>query len=278
MEILEYAFIRNGLLAGVLAAVACGIIGSLVVSKRIVSLCGGIAHASFGGVGLGYLLRFDPALGALLFGALSACGIGFITKKTKHPEDTSVAIIWAVGMSLGILFIALSKGYAPDLFTYLFGNILAVSRSDIVSIALLDSGVLLAVTLFYREIVAVCFDEEFAKLRGMRVFPLYMMVLLLVSLTIVVLIKVVGIILVIALLSLPAATTARFTRTLKGMMIASVFLTMALIVFGLVASYLLDLPSGATIILLSAAVFVAAEIAKRSIHAGRSASDASGDG
>ncbi len=278
MEILEYTFIRNGLLAGVLASVACGIIGSLVVSKRIVSLCGGIAHASFGGVGLGYLLRFDPSLGALLFGALSSCGIGFITKKTKHPEDTSVAIIWAVGMSLGILFIALSRGYAPDLFTYLFGNILAVSRADLVSIVLLDLGVLSVVALFYREIVAVCFDEEFAKLRGMKVFPLYMMMLLLVSLTIVVLIKVVGIILVIALLSLPAATTAKFTRTLKGMMVASASLSMALIILGLVVSYLLDLPSGATIILLSAVVFVSAEIARRSIRARRTAPRPSGDG
>jgi zinc transport system permease protein len=272
MEMLEYAFMRNGLLAGVLASIACGIIGSIVVSKRIVSLCGGVAHASFGGVGLGYLLRLDPTIGALLFAVLASLGIGTITKKTRHPEDTSIAIMWAVGMSLGILFLALSKGYAPDLFTYLFGNVLAVSHGDLVSIALLDCLVCLVIVLLYKEIVAICFDEEFARLRGIRVFPIYMMLLVLVSLTIVVLMKVVGIILVIALLSLPAATSAKFTKTLKGMMVISALLSTVLIIAGLTVSYLLDLPSGATIILFAALVFVAAEILKRYIRIRRSVS------
>lgn len=268
MEILEYGFIRNALLAGILSSIACGIIGSIVVSKRIVSICGGIAHASFGGVGLGYLLKVNPSWGALLFGVLTSLGIGGLSKKTKHAEDTSIAIFWAVGMSLGIIFIGLSKGYAPDLFTYLFGNILAVSRGDLLSILILDIIIAAGIFFFYKEILALCFDEEFTRVRGIGVFPLYLFTLLLVSLTVVVVMKVVGIILVIALLSLPAATSSKFTHTLKGMMVGSVILSMLFIVSGLVISYFSDLPSGATIILVSTGVFLIAEVLRRSVKRG----------
>ena len=263
MGILKYEFVRNALLAGALASISCGIIGSLVVSKRIVSICGGIAHASFGGVGLGYLLRMNPTWGALLFGVLTSLGIGTITKKSKHPEDTSIAILWAVGMSLGIIFIGLSRGYAPDLFTYLFGNILAVSRSDLISLLILDIVIGVGIFLLYNEIVALCFDEEFVQVRGVPVFRLYLLLLVLVSLTVVVLMKVVGIILVIALLSLPAATSSKFAHTLRGMMIGAVILSMLFIGGGLIVSYVLDLPSGATIILFSVAAFLISGIVRK---------------
>jgi len=268
IEILRYEFVRNALFAGMLSSIACGIIGSIVVSKRIVSICGGIAHASFGGVGLGYLLRINPSWGALLFGVLASLGIGGISKKTKHPEDTSIAILWAVGMSLGIFFVGLSKGYAPDLFTYLFGNILAVSRGDLFSIILLDVMIGAGVFLFYKEILALCFDEEFTRVRGIGVFSLYLFMLVLVSLTVVVIMKIVGIVLVIALLSVPAAISSKFTHTLKAMMAGSIILSMSFIVGGLAISYFLDLPSGATIILISAGAFLVAELLRRFVRGG----------
>lgn len=256
MEIFKYQFIQNAFLAGLLASFACGIIGSIVVSKRIVSICGGIAHASFCGVGLGYLMKINPSLGAAIFGVLASLGIGTISKKTKKSEDTSIAVFWAAGMSLGIIFISLSKGYAPDLFTYLFGNILAVSGWDILLIFILDCIIGLVMVFFYKEILALCFDEEFMQVRGMPVFPLYLFMLVLVALTVVILMKVVGIILVIALLTLPAATSSKFTHTLKGMMALSVILSIVFISSGLILSFIFDLPTGATIILVATSIFL----------------------
>ncbi|MCX6348751.1 MAG: metal ABC transporter permease [Candidatus Aureabacteria bacterium] len=260
---LEQEFFRNALLAGLFASVACGVMGSIVVSRRLASICGGIAHACFGGVGLGYLLHFNPSWGALLFAILSGLGIGTVSRRTRQAEDTSVAIFWAVGMSLGIIFIGLSKGYAPDLLTYLFGNILAVTRLDLLSLLVLDAVVIASLLLFYKEILALCFDEEFLEVRGVPVFPLYLFLLVLAALTVVVLMKVVGIILVIALLTLPAAIVAPFVKTLKGMMAAATLASLALILAGLVLSYLLDLPSGATVVLLAAAVYLLSRLFRR---------------
>ncbi len=253
---LEHEFFRNALLAGALASVACGTMGSIVVSRRLASICGGIAHACFGGVGLGYLLGFNPSGGALLFAVLSALGIGAAARRAQGAEDTAIAIFWSVGMSLGIVFIGLSRGYAPDLLTYLFGNILAVTRGDLIRLLLLDAGVAAALLLFYKEILALCFDEEFLRVRGVPAYPLYLFVLVLAALSAVVLMKVVGIILVIALLTLPAAIVSPFVRTLKGMMAAATLVSLLLIVGGLVLSYRFDLPSGATVVLLSAGVFL----------------------
>jgi len=260
---LEHEFFRNALLAGALASVACGTMGSIVVSRRLASICGGIAHACFGGVGLGYLLRFNPSLGALLFAILSGLGIGAASRRTRGAEDTSIAIFWSVGMSLGIVFIGLSRGYAPDLLTYLFGNILAVTRTDLLSLLALDGVVVASLLLFYKEILALCFDEEFLRVRGVPAYPLYLFVLVLAALSVVVLMKVVGIILVIALLTLPAAIVAPFVRTLKAMMAAATLVSLVLIVGGLILSYLLDLPSGATVVLLSAGVYLLSRLFRR---------------
>lgn len=255
-EMFQYEFFRNAFLAGILVSVACGIVGTLVVSKRIVSIAGGISHASFGGIGLGYLLNINPLLGALFFGVAASLGIGIISKKTKLKEDTAIGIIWAAGMSLGVIFISMSEGYAPDLFTYLFGNILAVTRGDLAVIAVLDLIVAAVMYLFYKEIVAISFDEEFVRVKGLPVFWLSMLTLVLVSITVVVLIKIVGIILVIALLVIPAATSSNFASTFKSIMALSVLLSMLFISLGLFASYYLNLPSGASIILISVLIFL----------------------
>ncbi|MFH1380099.1 MAG: metal ABC transporter permease [bacterium] len=265
MEIFQYEFIQNALLSGLFASIACGIIGSIVVSKRIVSICGGIAHASFGGIGLGYLLKINPSFGAVIFGILSSLGIGIISKKGNQTEDTSIAIFWSAGMSLGIIFISLSKGYAPDLFTYLFGNILAVNRFDLMLICVLDILLGIVIICFYKEILAVCFDEEFLQVRGLPVFTMYLMLLFLVSITVVILMKIIGIILVIALFSLPAAIARKFTRTLKSMIGLSIVLCMIFITSGLVISYIFNLPSGAVIIIISTIVFLMLDLFKKFI-------------
>lgn len=254
-EMLQYEFMRNALLAALLAGVACGVIGAYVVVKRLVSISGGIAHAAFGGVGLGYFLGIDPLLGVLPFSLASAVGIWLVSRKGKLSEDTAVGIFWAMGMAAGVLFIGLTPGYAPDLFGYLFGSILTVPRSDLRLMLGLDAVILAVVCLRYKELLALSFDEEFAKVSGVRVEAMYLMLLCLVAVTVVVLIRIVGIVLVIALLTIPAAIARQHTRSLPGMMLLSTALGAALTIGGIWLSYTLNLASGATVILLSGAAF-----------------------
>lgn len=271
IEALQYEFMRNALIAGLLSSIACGIIGAFVVVKRIVFISGGISHACFGGIGLGYLLGINPIFGALFFGIASALGIGVASKKAKHREDTIIGIMWATGMALGIIFIGLSTGYAPDLFSYLFGNILTVPSSDLIVMLVLNVIIISVVSLLYKEFLALSFDEEFAQVVGVPVRCLYLILLCLIALTVVVLIKVVGIILVIALLTIPAAISGQFTHSLKKMMSLSVLLGAIFITSGLWLSYVLDLASGATIILVSGGAFVLStvwtRVSKRLHHA-----------
>ena len=251
LEVLQYEFIQNALIAGLLASVACGIVGVYVVVKRIVSISGGIAHASFGGIGLGYFLGINPVLGAMFFAIASALGMGLIIRRTRLPEDTAIGILWAMGMASGIIFIGLAPGYAPDLFSYLFGNILTVPTLDLVLMLILDIVIILLVVLLYKELLFLSFDEEFSTVVGVPTRRLYLLLLCLVALTVVVLIRVVGIILVIALLTIPAAIARHFTYSLKKMMLLAILLGIVFTFSGLWLSYLLDLASGATIILVS---------------------------
>jgi zinc transport system permease protein len=222
----------------------------------MVFISGGISHASFGGIGLGYFLGFNPILGALLFTVASSIGMGLITRRSKIAEDSVIGILWAMGTAIGIFFIGLKPGYAPDLFSYLFGNILFVTRFDIVMMLFLNLIIILNVFLLYKEFLAVSFDEEFARVRGLPVSFLYINLLCLIALTVVVLIKTVGVILVIALLTIPATMARQFTHNLKKMMILSVFWGIVFSFGGLMLSYCLDLASGATTVLLSGLVFL----------------------
>ncbi|MCX6004826.1 MAG: metal ABC transporter permease [Chloroflexi bacterium] len=252
----QFEFMRNALMAGLLASIACGIVGVYVVVKKIVSMSGSIAHASFGGIGLGYLLKFSPVLGAMVFALLSALTMGLVTRKTKLPEDTATGILWALGMALGVIFIGLSAGYAPDLMSYLFGNILTVPVSDIYLMMALDVVILGIVVAFYKEFLLLSFDEEFSTAVGMPVNGLYLLLLCMVALTVVVLIRVVGMILVIAMLTFPAALARQFTHDMKKMMLLAVVFGMMFTMGGLWLSYALNLASGATIILLSGLVLL----------------------
>jgi len=254
LEALQYEFMQNALMAGFLAAVACGIVGVYVVVKKVVSVSGAIAHASFGGIGLGYLLGINPVLGAMFFTIASALGIGLVTRRTRLPEDTAIGILWAMGMALGIIFVGLAPGYAPDLFSYLFGNILTVPASDLILMLILDAIIIILVVLLYKEFLFLSFDEEFSTISGVPTEPLYLLLLCLVALTVVVLIRVVGIILVIALLTIPAALARQFTHSLKKMMLLAILAGVIFTFGGLWLSYELDLASGATIILVSGTV------------------------
>jgi zinc transport system permease protein len=262
MEIFQYEFIRNAMIATILVNIACGIVGTFVVTKRIVFISGGISHAAFGGIGLGYFLGLDPIITAIPFSILAAFGIGFIAKKTKVGEDAAIGILWAIGMSLGIIFINLTPGYAPDLFSYLFGNILTIPFSDLIIMVVLDMIIVVITILFYKEFKAISFDEEFSKVAGVPVDILYFLLLGMVALSVVILIKVVGIILVIALLTIPASMCRQFTNNIKTLIFLSMSVGIILTIGGLWISYILDLASGATIIILLGIVFLLSSFAK----------------
>jgi len=223
-------------------------------------MAGGVAHISFGGIGLGYFLGFNPLLTAMAFTTASAIGIGFSTKKSRLSEDTLVGVFWASGMALGALFIALTPGYPPDLFSYLFGDILAVSPTDLILMLVIDVVIVLAVSLLYKELLAVAFDEEFAQVRGVPAGALYLLLLALIAFTVIALIRAVGIILVIALLTIPAAMARQYVRSLKGMMVLSTVLERYLscrpfLSYVINLNYGVRLSSGATIVLLGALSF-----------------------
>jgi len=230
LEVLQYEFMQNALMAGLLAAIACGIVGAYVVVKKIIFISGGIAHASFGGIGLGYLIGINPVLGALIFAMASALGMGYVTSKTRLPEDTVIGILWAIGMALGVVFIGLSPGYAPDLFSYLFGNILTVPTSDLILMLILDVAIVGIVIAFYKEFLALSFDEEYSTVVGVPVQVLYLLLLCMIALTVVILLRIVGMILIIALLTIPATLARQFTYDLRKMMLLA-------IVFGVVLTF-----------------------------------------
>lgn len=276
-EALQYPFFQRALLVGLAASVACGIVGSFVVVKRITSLSGGLSHAAFGGVGLGYLLGFPPLLGAAGFALLCGLGIGLTHQRMRSALDTLVSIVWSAGMALGILFIALSPGYAPDLMSYLFGSILFVPADSVVMVAVLDVVIVLLVALRFRELRAICFDEEFARTLGLPVERLFLLLMALVALAVVTLISVAGIILVIALLTVPAATARLWVDRLAAMMVLATVLSAACTTGGLFLSYGLsdhldvNIPPGPVIILLSVAFYAVSLVLR-----GRKSADAAG--
>jgi len=261
--ILQYTFMQNAFLAAVLVSVACGLVGTYVVVKRIVFISGGISHAAFGGIGLGYFLGVNPILAAIPFSIASALLMGLTSKKVKVSEDTAIGILWSLGMAIGIIFINLTPGYVPDLMSYLFGSILTVPTTDLVIMFILDIIIIAVVCLFRREFQGISFDEEFSQVMGMPTTAIYLLLLSLVALSVVVMIKVVGVILVIALLTIPAAIAKQYTYNLGRMMILSVILGMILTTGGLYISYLFNLASGATIVLVLGLGFLFSSIIQK---------------
>lgn len=254
--VLDYGFLQKALLGGLLASIGCGIMGSYVVVKRIGFLAGGISHAVLGGVGAALFYGLSPLGGALGAALVAALLIGWISLRWREREDTLIGALWAVGMAIGIIFISKTPGYSVNLMSYLFGNILMVPQQDIWLMAWMDVLVLVTVTLVYRQFLAVSFDEEFARLRGVPVTFFYLLLLCMAAVTVVLLIQVVGLILVIALLTLPAAIAAQYLHSLGRMMLAASILGMLFSTVGLALAYRLDLPAGATIILVAGLAYL----------------------
>jgi zinc transport system permease protein len=262
----DILFLRYALVAGLTGSVAFGTIGSYVVAKRITYIAGAIAHSALGGIGAGLYLQvkmgvawFSPMLGAVVAALVAGFIIGLVNLYARQREDTVIGAIWAIGMALGLLFLSKTPGYIEPM-SYLFGNILMISRTDLLIIVSLDVVVILLAVLFYDRFLAVCFDEEFARLRGVPVGLFYLLLICMISLTVVLMVTVVGIVMVIALLTLPAAVAGLYSRVLWKMMIVSSLLCMVFTSFGLGFSYVYDLPTGSNIILVAGFVYILAVV------------------
>ncbi|MDI6730304.1 MAG: iron chelate uptake ABC transporter family permease subunit [Candidatus Altarchaeum sp.] len=255
-EIFQYEFMRNAVIAIILAGIACGIVGTYVVARKLVFISEGISHAAFGGIGIGYFLKINPVIVAIPFAILAALAIGIITKKTNVNEDTAIGMTLAFGIAIGIIFIYITPGYASDLFTYLFGSVITVSMSDIIIMIILDAIIIGIFFILRREILAISFDEEFSKIIGIPTKFLYLLTLCLIALSVVVLIRVVGIILIIALLTIPAAIAKNFTENFYKMSVLSVITGIVISIFGLLVAIIHNFPPGATIIVVLGVIFI----------------------
>jgi zinc transport system permease protein len=252
IEALSFEFVQHALIAGILVSIISGIIGSLIVVNRMVFLAGGIAHTSYGGIGLAIYLGLPIFLGASLFAVVAAIIIAFLTLHNKNRIDTFIGLIWAVGMAIGVVLVDMTPGYNVDLMSYLFGSILAVSSNDLYYMSVLLIVVVLFVFRYYREILAVSYDSQYASIRGINVKLFYNLILILSALSVVIAIKVVGLILVIAMLTIPVFIAEKLSNSLLGMMVISAILSAIFTLIGLYISYTYDITSGASIILVSA--------------------------
>lgn len=255
VELFHYDFFLKAFLSAIFASISCGIIGGYIVSRRIVFISGGITHASFGGIGLAFFLGFNPLLGAVLFAIASALGIQFFTKVAKIREDSSIAMWWSLGMALGIIFVELTPGYTPNLMSYLFGNILTVTNSELWWMFALIIVIIGFFVLFFHKILYIAFDEEFARTAGLPVALFNYLTIILIALTVVLNIRVVGIILILSLLTIPQASANLFTNDFKRLLILSSIFAFIGTITGLFISYFLDIPSGAAIIFTLVIIF-----------------------
>lgn len=256
IEALQYDFMRHALAAGLLASVICGIMGALVVVNRIVFLSGGIAHAAYGGIGLAFYFGWPYFIGTIGFSLGAAVAMATVSLKAKHRADTIIGVIWALGMASGVILLDLTPGYNVDLMSYLFGSILTVPASDLwimLVAAALISGL---VAFFYKDLLALSYDEEFARIRGVPVRALYFVMICMLAVTIVMVIQVVGLILVIALLTIPPFIAEKHTKSLFRMMVGSILLGALFTISGLWLSYAFNLTSGASIILVAGTAFL----------------------
>ncbi len=265
-QFLSYTFIQNALLASLIGAITAGIIGTYVVSRRMVFITGGITHASFGGLGLGFFLGINPLAGAAVFGLISGLGVEYLSKYQKIREDSVIAMIWSLGMAVGIIFISLAPGYAPNLMSYLFGNILSVSRADLLVMLGLMVLVLAIFIPFFRLIQYITFDEDFARTSRAPVSLFKYILAGLVALTAVVYIRVAGIILVLSLLTIPQNTALIFSNNLKRIILLSIAIGFTGSLTGLILSYTLNIPSGAAIIFSLVLIYLLASGVKSVIR------------
>ena len=263
MDLFQYAFFQNALLGSLLTAIACGIVGTYIVARRLVFISGGITHASFGGLGLGFYLGVNPIMTAMVFSVLAAFGVEWASKSQQIREDSAIAGVWSLGMALGVIFIFLTPGYAPNLSAYLFGNILTISQADIWASTLLVLALLLFIGLYLREIVYIAFDPNFAKTQKLPVKAFEYIMMCFIAITIVLSIRMVGIMLLMSLLTLPQITVNILTSDYRKIMWGSMAVAFIGSVVGLILSYFLNIPSGAFIILVLVLFFLLVKCCKK---------------
>lgn len=265
MNILEYTFFQNALLGAFLASILCGFVGTYIVTRRLVFISGGITHASFGGIGIGVFTGVNPVLSAMVFAVLSAFGVQWISGKKEIRKDSAIALFWTLGMSVGIICCFLTPGFMPDLPSFLFGSILAITSIDLWLLGILAIVAAVLFTVMLRPIQSVSFDSTFARSQHLPVALIEYLMMGLVAMTIVATLKMVGIVLAISLLTIPQMTANLFTYNYRRMIMLSIFIGWVDCLLGLYASYALNVPSGATIIFVSILVFLACKAIKTGV-------------
>lgn len=262
MDLLQYTFFQHALLGSLLASIACGLVGTYIVTRRLVFISGGLTHASFGGIGLGLYTGISPILSAALFAVLSAFGVEWLSKRKDMREDSAIAVFWTLGMALGIMFTFLSPGFAPDLSAYLFGNILTITASDIALLGVLSVVLAVFFGLYLRPIVSIAFDREFARSQGLPVEFFEYALMLFIALTIVACLRMVGIVLVISLLTIPQMTANLFSHLFHRIIWLSIGIGYLSCLGGLLLSFYLNVPSGASIIFFSILIYAVCKTGK----------------
>ena len=262
MDLLQYTFIQHALIGSLLASIACGLVGTYIVTRRLVFISGGLTHASFGGIGLGLYTGVPPILAAAVFAVLSAFGVEWLGKRKEMREDSAIAVFWALGMAVGVMFTFLSPGFAPDLSAYLFGNILTITRGDLLLLGCVAGVLAVFFTLFRHPIVYVAFDREFARSQGLRVQLLEYVLMMFIALTIVACLRMVGIVLVISLLTIPQMTANLFSQRFAGIVWLSIGIGYLSCLGGLYLSFRENIPSGASIIFFSIVIYAVCKVGK----------------
>jgi len=256
MELLQYAFFRNALIGSIFTCISCGMVGSYIVSRRLVFISGGITHASFGGLGLGFYLGISPVLSALAFSIASAFGVEWLSKRQDVREDSAIAAFWALGMALGVICIFLTPGYAPNISAYLFGNILTITLADIGFAGILAVLLSIVFSVYFKPILYTAFDSEFARTQGVKVALIEHLMMLAIAVTIVSSIRLIGIMLLMSILTVPQMTADLFTSRLQKIILYSIGIGIAGCFAGLFLSYYLNVPSGAAIIFVQIFIFL----------------------
>ena len=260
--ILEYSFVQNALLGSLLASIACGLVGTYIVARRLVLISGGITHASFGGIGLGVYFGVNPIPAAMAFAVASACGVQWMSARGRIREDSAIAVFWTFGMSLGIIFSFMTPGFVADLSSYLFGSILAIGPGDLWVLGIVAAAVVATFALLMRTIVCTAFDPVFARSLRLPVPAIEYIMMALTAMTIVATLRLVGIVLAISLLTMPQLTAGIFTYSFPRMATLSILFGMAYCAGGLAVSYWLNVPSGASIIFVSIIIYAALKTIK----------------
>ena len=263
--VLKYSFMQNAVIAALLASIVTGIIGTIAIEKKLVSMSGGIAHASFGGIGLGYLTGIEPIWGGLFFAVGSSVLISKLSENKKIKADTLTGILWSFGMALGILFIYIAPGYMPDMTSYLFGDILSVSKGSIIYMSLFTFIIVMLFIMLYNYLILYLYDEEYTKIRGINIALLRWVVYLMIPVGIIVLIRVVGIILTIALMTIPTSIAKLFFKSFAKVVISSIIISVFFCLSGLIVSYYINIPSGVCIIIISTAAYLLLMLTKNAV-------------